>query len=545
MERKVYLLLLIIVHLKVFNAEENCLEISCVGGIKKPVAAASDSYRICSRSVESGEFQSCHYLNKKIFEGMDSTNWTIERVLEHNTTRALGTTSSPNGTNCTSDAENHSRARLLVDTECIGLSECDLPYEYENIENCDYYKTVEYFVRFSIILLLTGVILTANLATFVHAILKLRKPALSNVTKVHSITILNLSSADFVTGLYLTGVVISSHVTHSACDENARHAWLHSLPCSLLAAASLASSNISTTALILITSVRMLSVLRPYKKISVKPIAWIAFISWIIWFVWAAVPLFDLDVIKSIFVKAVRIKLEGATKTLTYDSILGTVNYVLDGLNKTCNGSLYELAHVSDELTWPDLISLSRKIDLHSADDKIYYYGYYVHDQLCYVEYCPGFRDKSAFFTLFNATFNILSFLYIVIAYIVIVRKSSLGLCCSKQQVRLGCCIGPSDEANRIRSRRDEENRKANCKIFLITLTNMMCILPMSIASVLNFFWTSNSDACAVRDYEISINHLVGVLAPFAIPINSFLNPFIYSAGMWRVPCKGCRDRAP
>ncbi|CAK8681165.1 unnamed protein product [Clavelina lepadiformis] len=436
---------------------------------------------------------------------------------------------------------------LFSDVECTGYSSCALSGEATlPPSDCEASSQPVYLsARFHICWIITAAILSANLAVVVRniSILRRKNSLLGNVAKLQAITILNLAAADFLTGINLLGITISTVVNPFDCTDSSTAAWLHSTPCSLLGAASFASTNVSTTALILITSVRMHSILKPYESVGIKKITWIAIGSWIFWTIVAVTPLLKFEVIRSVFIKSVKITNDHKTQKLSHQHILHTLNFLTKAASEACDLN-YQDFLVPSNVSWSALISMSRKLNLLSPTDQVYFYDYYVHERICYAEYLSSFHDSSMFFTLAMAGFNALSFLYIASAYVVICRKTTIMPSSICQRNELCCVTEHSNDRPAFQDNRDMENKNAYSKIVIITLSNMFCTLPLSLLSIIFIVQTATDDLCAVNEHEKMIQTWVSVFATAFVPLNSLLNPFIYSAGMWGVLYKKlCRKK--
>ena len=79
---------------------------------------------------------------------------------------------------------------------------------------------------------------------------------------------------------------------------------------------------------------------------------------------------------------------------------------------------------------------------------------------------------------------------------------------------------------------RSAENRKIFKRISFIVLTNLLCWIPLCIASLVVWHYPSTN--------VHNVNQLFSTLIPFQIvmltmvPFNSLLNPYIYSCRLWK-----------
>ncbi|XP_076814527.1 G-protein coupled receptor GRL101-like [Clavelina lepadiformis] len=115
---------------------------------------------------------------------------------------------------------------------------------------------------------------------------------MSKVEKIYASMVLSLSMADLLMGVYCFALGIAG--MYKVFDSNEdKCVWKSSSICTALGIINFISSQISVTTLVIISSVRVVSVWNPFKMIKIKTVYAAIINSWIIWIFISLLPVFQ------------------------------------------------------------------------------------------------------------------------------------------------------------------------------------------------------------------------------------------------------------
>jgi len=156
------------------------------------------------------------------------------------------------------------------------------------------------------------------------------------------------------------------------------------------------------------------------------------------------------------------------------------------------------------------------------------FYNYYQEKSLCAPSLYLRSVDDHRFFGLSLLAFNFTAFFYLLVAYLSICYKSIKGksfmfccCCCC-------CCSGLRKDGDH--SARDIEDRRLQCRVFFIIVTDLLCWIP---AALLGFWYTAFADDPKLRQscqFMMSVMPSLGKVTGILIPINSVVNPLVYTS---------------
>ncbi|CAK8680002.1 unnamed protein product [Clavelina lepadiformis] len=442
---------------------------------------------------------------------------------------------------------------IFAEPSCSNYEKCPSVKKKYAEEN-NYKSSPRYSIGtslFPIFFLLPITAIGGNLAVVFNRALDLYRSrsngsSSAKVRKVHNITILNLALADLVMGVYALIVAISTSVYLNEISIKAKTMVIGSRICESLGLLNFASGQISVTALILITSVRLYSIARPYKLANIKLIIGLIFGSWALWTYLAYIPIQNSDLFKETFVENIRLIYTDSRETVSRAYLKNMTNLVLQTIMQKRNLTEASGDLITEETSWDDLVWLAKKVRLIPKKSTVDYTGYYSQQTSCTFKYLSSYYDKDCIFTMFIIVFNFSSFVYTVVAYAYIICKSSNSATSSKFAQFLVC-----DKKSLNNGQEpplpvvEVENLKMQRKIFFIIITDLLCWIPICVISISSIFWTSTMNECAASNFVKQNNRWFNYLVPLLTPINSSINPFLYSTGIWRFLRKtfSSRDR--
>ena len=392
--------------------------------------------------------------------------------------------------------------------------------------------------------LIAGLIcLFGNSVVILDKIISLRKKQHKDKEiQIYHTLVLNLALADLLMGIYMTA--FGFEIKHRASIG----VFFSSEPilCNALGIIRLMSCQVSITILFIISFYRLIGVIKPYKSLHFKFIVTLVILTWLIWLVVAAMPLIPLHPLKSAFVygfvKNRQIdqdsviffaKLASFVEEKILPSFVNVpeVKSVFQNVIQFPTSSVFE--KFSASLGW---------IGFEPANWKLV--GFYDSKYFCSPDYLVE-NDKIRLRDYFDLTllfYNFVISVAIMIAYVLVTINISNNSCSEmfvadcKWLSGNFCCaceeLGHSDAA------RLAENRQMFRRISIIILTDVACWVPVCVMSIVDWrFPTTNTEELISR--SISFHTVIIIL----VPLNSILNPFIYSFHLWKLLFKHIKSK--
>ena len=378
--------------------------------------------------------------------------------------------------------------------DCIDSSdeckETDYSSQFEMIKNQGLRRFI-WFSGFGIVL--------ANLFAIYTNLQKLSKiTSKSSLSFFNTVGLLNLHCSDVIYGVALLTLGVKSY-TYSGryCEIDLQ--WRSSKTCLSLGIATLTSSLASLNFLVILTAVRLLVTKNPFLSNDLqKKYLFITFtFAWISPLLVSLVPVFfEWSFVSKVLVEANKFLNDVVlNKTALEDYITRTehIGVVLgkvgkDDLTKLFSWSSFSSWFVSNnEISFPD-----RQVKLISK------FGFYSNSSVCF----PNIYAKDeagSLFSLIVVSYALISFLFIFIGYYLIYKEAT--------------------QSKKIFKNTNENNvsKKMFRKIMYIIATDAACWFPCIITTIASY-----------NDAEIP-----SILPPLSaivfLPINSFLNPILYT----------------
>ena len=438
---------------------------------------------------------------------------------------------------------NHTN-RLLKETACRPNCNCSTPtyITFTEEEEESGKMITKTFMVFFLAVGLTAIF--GNLAVIIHSLKVIFKKGLTGrpVTerRIYHVLILNLSFADLGMGFYVVGVVSGSIMyllRHTYGDETAKTPG--STLCLVLGLINFAASQISVTAIATITGLRLHSVIFPYKAVRLKVIVGIVLLTWLFWLTVASFPVMNNDVLNTVFIDDIRIDLENKKFVkLPYSRLYFLLEKFLDNINTRCGLPPTEQYKLASRPTWKFLFDLSKKLKLvdSNVQERITYFGYYNGQWACTMKFFLSHKNPASYFTLPIVLYNMIGFIFILSSQIVITWKTST--CSAIGSHLLSCCrcFGPKKEQKVLsqQQKREAENRKMHRRMLFIVLTDFCCWIPISVFSLDFYVRSMYAPRCTFLSYKRAIEHRFPTFLMLLLPINSAINPFIYSFRLWK-----------
>ena len=438
---------------------------------------------------------------------------------------------------------NHT-VRLLQETACRPNCNCSTPTYITFTEEEEAFGKImsKVFIPFFLAVGLTAIF--GNLAVIIHSFKVIFKKGLTGrpVTErqIYHVLILNLSFADLAMGFYVMGVVsgaIIYAVRHTYGDETAKTEG--TTLCLVLGLINFAASQISVTAIATITGLRLHSVIFPYKAVRLNVIVGIVLITWLFWLTVASLPMTNNDVLNTVFNHDTRIDFENKKFVkLPYSRLYFLLEKFLDNINTRCGLPPTEQYKLASFPTWKLLFDLSKKLKLvdPNVEQRITHLGYYNGQWVCTMNFFLHYKNPSSYFTLHVILYNMIGFIFILSSQIVIVWKTSTCRDIGSHLLSCWRCFGPKKEQKALsqQQKRKAENRKMHRRMFFIVLTDFCCWIPVCVFSLDFYVRSMYASRCTFLSYKRSLEFWFPACIMLLLPINSAINPFIYSFRFWK-----------
>ena len=391
------------------------------------------------------------------------------------------------------------------------------------------------------LLILGLVCLLGNSVVIVDKIISLcKKQHKDKEIQIYHTLVLNLALADVLMGIYLTS--IGFDIKHKA---SIGVYFSESKLCNALGIISTLSSQVSITILFIISFYRLIGVIKPYKSVHFKFIALLVTLTWFTWLAVAAMPLVPLKPLKSVFtfgfVKDRQIDRDSVIAFAKLASFIeermlpsfvyvSEVKSVLQNVIQFPTSSVFQ--KFSASLGW---------IKFEPENWKLV--GFYDSKYLCSTDFLVE-NDNIHLHDYFDLSLvfcNLTISVAIMIAYILVTinlsdKNSGIFSAYCKWLPGNFCCI--CEKLGHLSAVRLAENRKLFRRISIIILTDVACWIPICVMSIVTWqFSSENTEELLSR--SISFHTVILIL----VPLNSILNPYIYSFHLWKVLFKHVKTK--
>jgi len=314
--------------------------------------------------------------------------------------------------------------------------------------------------------------------------------------------------------------------------------------CNLFGVMSTLSSQVSLTILFIISYYRMIGVIKPYKKQHYKMVTTIVILAWIVWLFVAALPIIPIEPFETGFrigfMKDFRLGRDTLIDFTYFISIIQT--RILPSYN-----NVSEVTSILHAVTQFPTSSVMEKFSfamgwVNLKTENWNPVGYYDYQYLCLADFVilnEDYRRFSISFSLVFVISNLIISVAIVISYIVIAVNLYGRVClnivhCKFCSFCFSCekffdINAVSQSSNNVRS---AENRKMFKRISFIVLTDLLCWIPMCISSLVIWHFQNTIEQNLHDTLKVAIPFQTASLV--LIPLNSILNPYIYSSNLWK-----------
>ena len=334
------------------------------------------------------------------------------------------------------------------------------------------------------------VVISGNLYVIVTFIVLLKKKKTLQGVGFHQIIILNISISDFIMGIYLLTISAYSKF-FSGHFGVVDHEWRSSLKCSIIGSLVVISSQTSCFLMVVLTAFRLNNIVNAFESLTSSVRRWIICIvmAWAVSFMLGVIPLLFMK--SSYFVHACSFFSAFHNGTLDSSQLTEFACRAAALSNKTIeyNGNEFQSAL---EFVQSGVL----------GNVSVTLFGYYGQTSVCMPRLYVAYGEKSWEYTIFIVTVNFLSFVFIAVGYIWIIKHTFE----SSASVRR--------EQN---SLANAQTTRMQRRIARIIATDFCCWIPI----------------CAMAYVRLGVDFsdiVYQLSAVLLLPINSALNPFLFTA---------------
>ena len=315
----------------------------------------------------------------------------------------------------------------------------------------------------------------------------LRKQAVFNVKIFQRVIILNISIADFIMGIYLVTIAVFSEA-FSGIYGSVDGEWRSSLRCSIIGSLLVISSEASCFLMVVLTAFRLINVFNPIALQTSSVLPWKLSIvaTWLLSLCLSVIPI--VGVAPSYFVHSIsflsKFHQNGSIEVSQFKQFM-------------CRYAILSNTTVKDYGNDLESIEMFLKTNLPDSMP-VRMFGYYGETSVCMPRFYVASGEPSWEYTLSLISVNLFCFVFIAIGYFEIYRRAKKS-------------------SAKVRSNRSEQQAaRMQKRIARIIATDFCCWIPICVMAYLRLGVDFSNIV-----YQIS--------AALLLPINSALNPFLFS----------------
>ena len=331
------------------------------------------------------------------------------------------------------------------------------------------------------------VVILGNFYVIVVFISILKRKKTFRGVEFQQIIIFNISIADFIMGVYLLTIAAYSEL-FSGSYGDVDYEWRSSLKCSTIGSLVVISRQTSCFLMVVLTAFRLVNAVNPLKLFISSLHRWIICIvaAWILSFIIGVIPMMSSYFIQSFsFCSAFHNGILSSSQLSEFACRVAALS------NKTVefNGNEFQSVKEFAENGLPQNISVA-------------IFGFYGQTSICMPQFYVAYGESSWEYSIFITTVNFLSFVFIAVCYIWIVKYS---------------CKSFANVKRARNNRAKHQAAKMQRRIARIIATDFCCWIPICIMAYVGL---------RVKFPDI----VYQISAVLLFPINSALNPFLLTS---------------
>ena len=344
-------------------------------------------------------------------------------------------------------------------------------------------KNAYWFIGFCVLL--------GNTYVMINTTVFLAKQKVFGFLEFQHFIILNISIADFIMGIYMITIAVYSQA-FSGIYGFVDGEWRSSLRCSIIGSLCILSSEASCIFMVILTAFRLMNVRNPTASLTSSLMPWKLCIAaaWLLSFFFSIAPM--LPTTSPYFVHSISF-----SSRFHQSGSIGVAHFK----EFMCRYAILSNTTVKNFGSELESIKMFLKTDFPDSFP-VRMFGLYGKTSTCMFRLYATTGEPSWEYICSLITFNLICFIFIVVGYLEIYRRSN------------------KSSAN-VRSNRSEQHAaKLQKRIAIIIATDFCCWIPICIMSYTRFGIDFSNTV-----YQISYSGL--------LQINSLLNPLLFSS----LPC--------
>ena len=392
------------------------------------------------------------------------------------------------------------------------------------------YHIIQFFIiAFAIISLL------GNGITIIHEIQTLIKlkdmPPDAKEKKLYKILVSNLCFADLLMAIY----ILTLSITELTFER------ISSDLCNTIGVISVLSMQASVSILVIITGYRLHGVLFPFKHVDIKLAVCLLVFVWIAWIVVVSLPLFNESLFAFEFTREIESNSVDGEKSFTehITKVTRTVQHLASAINATDDLFSQVLVTANKFQTNEVAVQVLKSFNLVNFEQNTNLVNCYFSKSACTMDFLIDARNTTTtYFSLFLLSFDLVCYLYILIANLIILRSIS-KLCFLSSFFPCLSLRNFFEKQERTAPKAINENKQVYVRILIIIVTDLICGIAICLIGLGHYFQGLVSDCSHNRSYG-------DIATPFIMmlfPLNSVINPYIYSFHLWKAIYRRCKQR--
>ena len=253
---------------------------------------------------------------------------------------------------------------------------------------------------------------------------------------------------------------------------------------------------------------------------------------WIIWLIVALIPALGVDLIGFIFTDG--IQFSNKSMYIKFGRALELFEHISNGSSNNNAGQVKLVFEKLVKYHNRDLLfTLLNQLGMLENND-FNYLGYYSYHSSCTLRtfIITPFSDQ--YYTLSILFYNLFAFTFILIACIVICKHLAKNAKLFEKNGRT------------VNDQKLSENNKIYLRLFLVIVTDFLCWIPICGAAFYLYFedsYHSHRKPSEPKSGGIkSIFYIMSMVVLGLMPINSVINPYLYSWHNWKKILKKCKN---
>ena len=384
--------------------------------------------------------------------------------------------------------------------------------------NFEFYLETYYaiFVSLGVISLIgNSIAITHEIQTFIN-----QKHQNVKEGKVYNFAVLNLCLADLLMAVYLIVCPISLVLKEQMIPASL---------CNAMGVVSGLSLQVSVSILVIITAFRLHGVLYPFRLIRIRTAIVLLLLVWFLWLFVISLPLFNKVFFDYEFTRAILIK--NRSELVPLRKVFSNMKRLAKAVNPIDEPYFRVMNQLSNFDTNEVTVQFLQSFNLFNFEtSEPPVYEYFAPTRGCTIEMFSVGHHAISYFSQFLLLFNLLEFIFILAAYFIIFKTISTQPC--KQYFLCKFRKRHLKTKGLHSQKRKTENRQVYVRIFIVIITDLLCGLPMCLFSLV-YFLLSLTDNCFLSE-SLDLRKFGPIIALFLFPLNSVINPYIYSFQLWK-----------